>query len=107
MGKEKNIKNYTATELKAMHGRSRTDLAKFDAITDDELEKIIAEDENESDLNPDWTQAKLVVPKAKRSVHLRLEQDIVDYFKDGGKGHIVRMQAVLRAYVNAHRPHAR
>jgi uncharacterized protein (DUF4415 family) len=43
----------------------------------------------------------------KQSVHLRLEQKILDYFKAQGKGHISRMQAVLKSYVNAQRTHAK
>jgi hypothetical protein len=34
-------------------------------------------------------------------VHLRLEREVVEFFKAGGKGHIIRMPAVLRAYVDA------
>ena len=107
MKKETHIKSYSAAELKANRGRSRTDLKKVDAMTDAELERIIAEDEDERDLQPDWTRAKLVLVEPKQSIHLRLEQEIIDYFKAQGKGHISRMQAVLKAYVNAHRPHAK
>ena len=107
MKKDKNIKSYTAAELKAKRAESRTDLSKLDSMTDERLERLIAEDEDERGLQPDWTQAKLVFPQAKQSVHLRLEQDIIKYFKAQGKGHISRMQAVLRAYVEAHRPHAK
>jgi len=107
MRKETHIKSYTAAELKARRGDSGTDLKRVDAMTDAELERTIAEDEDELDLHPDWTQAKLVMPEPKQSVHLRLEQDVVEYFKGYGKGHISRMQAVLKAYVNAHRPHAK
>jgi uncharacterized protein (DUF4415 family) len=107
MKKETHIRSYTAAELRANRGRSRTDLKKVDAMTDAELERIIAEDEDERDLQHDWTQAKLVLVEPKQSVHLRLEQEIIDYFKAQGKGHISRMQAVLKAYVNAHRPHSR
>lgn len=60
MRKETHIKSYSAAELKANHGRSRTDLNKVDAITDEELERIIAENEDERDLQPDWTRAELV-----------------------------------------------
>ena len=107
MKKDKNIKSYTAAELKAKHAESRTDLSKLDAMTDEKLERLIAEDEDERGIRPDWTQAKLVFPQAKQSVHLRLEQDIIKYFKAHGKGHISRMQAVLKAYVDAHRPHVK
>lgn len=102
MKKDRNMKSYTAAELKAKRAGSRTDLSKVDAMTDEELERQIAEDEGERDLHPDWTQAKLVLPAPKQSVHLRLEQDIIDFFKAHGKGHISRMQAVLKAYVEAH-----
>jgi uncharacterized protein (DUF4415 family) len=107
MRKETHIKNYTAAELKARRVESGTDLNKVDAMTDAELEQAIAGDEEERDLYPEWTQAKLVVPEPKQSVHLRLEQEIIDYFKAQGKGHISRMQAVLKAYVSAYRSHAK
>jgi uncharacterized protein (DUF4415 family) len=105
MKRDKNIKSYTAAELKAKRADSRTDLTKVDAMTDEELERRISEDEDERDLKPDWTRARLVLPAPKQSVHLRLEQEIIDFFKSHGKGHISRMQAVLKAYVDAHRPH--
>ena len=105
MKREENIKSYTATELKAKRGESRTDLSKVDAITDEALERLVAEDEDERGMQPDWTQAKLILPQAKQSVHLRLDQEIIAFFKSAGKGHISRMQAVLKAYVDAHRPH--
>ena len=101
------MKSYTAVELKAKHADSRTDLSKVDAMSDEELERLVAEDEDERDIRPDWTRAKLILPRAKQSVHLRLEQDIIDFFKSHGKGHIARMQAVLKAYVEAHRPHVK
>lgn len=103
MRKDESIRSYTAEELKAMRrrGEDRTDWAKVDAMTEVELERAIAEDEDERDLEPDWTRAELVMPRPRQSVHLRLEPEVVDFFKDGGKGHITRMQAVLRAYVDA------
>jgi uncharacterized protein (DUF4415 family) len=102
MKKDKNIKSYTAAELKAKQVQSRTDLGRVDAQTDEELERLVASDEDERGLRADWTQAKLVLPQAKQSVHLRLEQEIIAFFKSKGKGHISRMQAVLKAYVDAH-----
>jgi uncharacterized protein (DUF4415 family) len=107
MRKGTHIKSYSATELKDKHVASRTDLKKVDALTDAELERIIAEDEDEKDFRPDWTRAQLVLSEPKQSVHLRLEQDIIDFFKSHGKGHISRMQAVLKTYVDSHRSRAK
>jgi uncharacterized protein (DUF4415 family) len=50
-----------------------------------------------------WASARVVMPQSKTSVHLRLDTDIVEWFKAHGKGHLTRMNAVLRAYVEAHR----
>lgn len=58
------------------------------------------------DLGPDfWAKAKLEGPKRPRSVHLKLDPEVFAYFVEvtGGKGHLTRMQAVLKAYVEAHR----
>jgi uncharacterized protein (DUF4415 family) len=107
MKKDKNINSYTAAALKVKRAASRTDLSRLDAITDEELERLVAEDEDERDIRADWTQAKLILPQAKQSVHLRLESEIIAFFKSPGRGHISRMQAVLKAYVDAHRPHSK
>ena len=48
-----------------------------------------------------WKGARIVMPRGKTSVHLRLDDDIVEWFKADGKGHLTRMNAVLRGYVEA------
>lgn len=48
-----------------------------------------------------WRSARVVMPGGKTSVHLRLDSDVVEWFKASGKGHLTRMNAVLRAYVDA------
>jgi uncharacterized protein (DUF4415 family) len=48
-----------------------------------------------------WMSARVVIPAGKTSVHLRLDSDVVEWFKANGKGHLTRMNAVLRAYVDA------
>lgn len=48
-----------------------------------------------------WRNARVVMPGGKTSVHLRLDSDVVEWFKANGKGHLTRMNAVLRAYVEA------
>ena len=52
-----------------------------------------------------WRNAVLVMPsdRPKASVHLRVDPDVFDWFKNQGKGHLTRMNAVLRAYYEANR----
>ena len=44
--------------------------------------------------------------KPKTSVHLRVDHDVFEWFKHQGKGHLTRMNAVLRAYYEANRKKA-
>jgi uncharacterized protein (DUF4415 family) len=48
-----------------------------------------------------WKRAHVVVPLGKTSVHLRVDSDVLEWFKK--HGHLTRMNAVLRSYVDAHR----
>jgi hypothetical protein len=52
-----------------------------------------------------WKDAVLVKPLAPDTVQLQLEPYVYDFFvaQSGGKGHIKKMQQVLKAYVDAHK----
>jgi uncharacterized protein (DUF4415 family) len=51
-----------------------------------------------------WDEAVPQEPKTKQPVTLRVDPDIIDFFKaQGPKDHLTRMHAVLRAYVDAQR----
>jgi len=50
-----------------------------------------------------WKSARVVMPTGKTSIHLRLDSDVAAWFKAQGKGHLTRMNAVLRAYAEAHK----
>ncbi|GGE46389.1 hypothetical protein GCM10011360_37110 [Primorskyibacter flagellatus] len=43
----------------------------------------------------------LVVPQPRQRVSLRVDQGVLDFFKTEGKGYQTRMNAVLRAYMQA------
>jgi uncharacterized protein (DUF4415 family) len=60
-----------------------------------------------SDLPPQigvsWTRPGALVPTAnKRSITLRLDEDVLAFFKSTGKRYQTRINAVLRAYMKAH-----
>ncbi|WP_213685670.1 BrnA antitoxin family protein [Roseicyclus sp.] len=50
-----------------------------------------------------WERAEAVYPERKTPVSLRVDPDVLEWFKAQGPGHLTRMQAVLRAYVEAKR----
>ena len=59
------------------------------------------EGEDTDDFNVDWYTARLVIPEPKKAVSLRIDPDVLDFFRSQGKGYQTRMNAVLRAYMEA------
>ena len=47
-----------------------------------------------------WAKAKMVTPITKQAVSIRLDSDILDWFKSQGKGYQSTINNVLRTYVN-------
>ena len=89
-----NVKN-----SKQKLNKSRTDWKRVDAMTDD--------DTDTSDIPPldksFFTNAKLRMPQSKATVTIRLDRDILNWFKSFGKGYQTRINAVLRTYKEAHK----
>ena len=106
MRKQGNIVSYSAEELKAMRerGEDRTDWARVDAMTEMQLEMAIASDPAWADIPRDWYKhAKPYYPRAhKKQVTLRIDPDILAWFKRQGRGYQTRINAALRAFVEAH-----
>ena len=102
MENEKNIKSYTIAELEARRarGESGTDLVRVRAKSKAQLERDIADDPDFRNVPDDWhTAAEAVMPTAKKLVSIRLDADVVEWFKQQGPGYQTRMNAVLRAFV--------
>jgi uncharacterized protein (DUF4415 family) len=102
MAKEKGIRRFSETELeeRRTHGESRTDLARVRAKTAVELERDIASDPDFSYVPEDWYKsAEAVMPTPKKLLSLRLDSDVVNWFKQQGPGYQTRINAVLRAFV--------
>ncbi len=102
MKNEKPMTRITSEELKSrktLH-ESRTDWGKVDAIPEDELNRLIADDPDEGKgvLEIDWSKIEPVSRPAKKMVNLRLDSDMLAWFRDTGRGYQTRMNAVLRAY---------
>lgn len=48
-----------------------------------------------------WKTARVVWPQGKTKISLYIDNDVLTWFKKGGKGYQTRLNAVLRAYMNA------
>ena len=80
----------------------RTDWNRVAAASDQDIERAMRDDEDWRDLiDIDWSRAALVLPARKRAISIRLDEDLIDYFKKSGPGYQGRINAVLRSYVAA------
>lgn len=107
MQRKGNWVHYTAEELREMvaRGESQTDWAKVDAMTEEELEASIRADPDDVLDDEAITRGFKGLPPGflaairKQDVHIRLDADVIDWFKQQGRGYQTRINAVLRAFV--------
>jgi len=82
--------------------KSETDWKRVDAMKDEDI------DFSES---PEWTPemfARAVLRRnfkpipRKKQLTLRIDEDVVDWYKSQGRGYQTRINALLRAYMKEH-----
>ena len=78
--------------------RGRADLERLRGVREREIMK--GSPEELTSLPEDfWDEAELVVPVAKRPISLRLDEDVLAWFRGLGPRYQTRINAVLRAYM--------
>lgn len=93
-------KEHIVTRRWGERRKGKTDWARFDAMTDEEVEASIANDPDWAELRDiDWADAVLVMPVKKRAISIRVDEDVLNFFKSQGEGYQRRMNAVLRSYM--------
>jgi len=78
--------------------RGKTNLDKLRNLTDEEIDASIKNDPDWSD-DWNWGEAVLVIPPKKKAISIRVDEDVLDYFKHEGAGYQRRINAVLRSYM--------
>jgi len=84
-------------------GEDRTDWARVDAQTEAELAEAIRIDPDDEELEPGWVDRAMVLhpSQPKERVTMWLDADVLNWFRDQGRGYQTRVNAVLRAYYEA------
>jgi uncharacterized protein (DUF4415 family) len=100
---EENIVRYSADEIRRMAkaGEGRTNLKRLAEISDEEIEAQLRDDPDWLELGDfDWSKAVAVYPIPKHAISIRLDSDVIDFFKAQGRGYQTRINAVLRHYMD-------
>jgi uncharacterized protein (DUF4415 family) len=80
--------------------KSKTDWDRLRSMTEEEIEAAAhADPEWEGLLDIDWGDAVLVMPRRKEAISIRLDEDVLSYFKSLGAGYQTRINAVLRHFM--------
>jgi uncharacterized protein (DUF4415 family) len=80
--------------------KGKTDWKRLRAQTDNDIAAAVQDDPDTELLGKDfWKKAKLVTPEAKVAISLRLDKDVLDFFKSEGGKYQTRMNAILRSYM--------
>ena len=84
--------------------RGRTDWAGVDRQTDDDIRAAASGDPDVAPiLDDDWfKRAKLEAPQKKERISIKLDSDVLAFFRSQGPRYPTRITAVLRAFM-AHR----
>jgi uncharacterized protein (DUF4415 family) len=70
-----------------------------DALTDEDIANAVARDPDAAPIDIDWSNAVLVMPAPKKAISIRIDEDVLDFFKREGAGYQRRINAVLRSYM--------
>ena len=85
----------------AISNVSQTDFARVDAMQDQDIDLS-----DVPEITPEMFAKAIVrrglTPRVKKQLTLRLDSDVLDWFKKEGRGYQTRINALLRAYMEEH-----
>ncbi|HEX9930134.1 MAG TPA: BrnA antitoxin family protein [Pyrinomonadaceae bacterium] len=83
--------------------KSQTDWARIDAMTDEEIDFSDCPEITDEMFARGVVRRGLKQIPRKSQLTLRLDQDVLDWFKSQGRGYQTQINALLRAYMEAHK----
>jgi uncharacterized protein (DUF4415 family) len=76
--------------------RSRTDWKRIDAMRDEDIDFS-----DIPKLGPDFFKNAIIWPGTKTQITLRVDPDVLTFFRKQGRGYQTTINAVLRKYMEA------
>ena len=104
MKKKGTIVRYSAEQIDEMirTGQTDTDWERLRNMSEEEIEHNAIEDNRRHGIPNDWYEnAVLSHGPPKQAISIRIDEDILEFFRRQGKGYQTRINAVLRAFMEA------
>jgi len=83
---------------------ARTDWSTSDALTDADIEAAVRDDPDAAPtLDAAWFEtARMATSLQKEAISIRLDKDVLDFFRTLGPRYQTRINAVLRSFMEHH-----
>jgi len=91
------IVGYNEKQVKKL--KDKTDYKKLDNMKDSDIDYSDLPETNELF----WANAKIQDPGVKQAISLRVDKEVIHWFKHRGGRYQTLMNQVLRQYMNAHK----
>jgi len=88
--------------VKASRRRSRTDWQRIETMKDQDIDVS-----DNPELGEQFFKEAIWWPGPKQQITLRLDPDVLAFFRKGGRGYQTTINAVVRKYVEARKARAR
>ena len=82
--------------------KSETDSERLDTMTDEEIDRSDCPEITPEQFAKAVVRQGLPLDKNKAQVTLRIDSDVLDWFKSQGRGYQTQINSLLRAYKEAH-----
>ena len=83
--------------------KGKTDWKRLDRQTSAQVEDIAVKDREGAPMSDaEWARAEILRPE-KVAVGIKLDNDVLGWFKSQGKGYQTRINSILRRYYEMHR----
>jgi uncharacterized protein (DUF4415 family) len=87
---------------KPISSKSETNWQRLDAMTDEEIDLSDCPEITPEKFAKAIVRQGLPVDKNKAQVTLRIDSDVLEWFKSQGRGYQTQINSLLRAYKEAH-----
>lgn len=87
---------------KIISSKSETDLQRLDRTIDEDIDLSDCPEITPEQFAKAVVRRGLPVDKNKAQVTLRIDSDVLDWFKSQGRGYQTQINSLLRAYKDAH-----
>jgi uncharacterized protein (DUF4415 family) len=80
---------------------SLTEVRKLRSETNWDRVRAAGDHQDDAEIDVDWSRVEVVRPEKKVMISVRLDPDVLEFFRSQGPGYQSRINAVLRSYMKA------